>query len=571
MQQLHLVGFTTDLESLILSARRGSKSGGFVVPLDDHLLEVVAEALKMRRTAAGEEGESALERALAAESAPAIRQESWLKPREIQARLRAGRTIEAVAAEAGVDEEWVERFAAPVFAERSQIIRRARDATFSTARKGESSEPLGVSVRWNVADRGVRLTDDEFDARWGAYQLQDELWVVRFEFVSRGRQQAAEWTFDASEATLASRNRLASDLGLLDAARRRRKPPEFTAPPRRSAPPEDPDAGATAEKPAQRPAKKAGRKATKKASSKASKAKKARKAKKASKGRTAKGSETARSAKRTAKKAAPAKRTAKKTPTRKAAAKKAAEKKATKKTAAAKKAGAKRAAGKSPSKAAKKTAAAKRTAKKVPAKAPVKKAAARKASPKRAGAKKAAKKTSKAQRSNKRTPPRAASARPAVRPVAGPSLARPPERPPMRPRPSAATFAASTREDRDGAQERRERDRREQRRRRRAQERPDRDTIEEPAPGPIAGERAPEGLATAGEPEIEQAADQPPPPGEAPASEQPVVRIRAAQVGGERRPRQRTGPDGEVRRLESTPLRPAIPVTRPRRRRWRRS
>ena len=44
MQQLHLVGFTTDLQGLIFSARRGAKSGSFVVQLDQKLVETIAEA-----------------------------------------------------------------------------------------------------------------------------------------------------------------------------------------------------------------------------------------------------------------------------------------------------------------------------------------------------------------------------------------------------------------------------------------------------------------------------------------------------------------------------------------------
>ena len=43
MQDLHLVGFTTDRRHLIFSARRGAKSGSFLVPVDEELVSVVAE------------------------------------------------------------------------------------------------------------------------------------------------------------------------------------------------------------------------------------------------------------------------------------------------------------------------------------------------------------------------------------------------------------------------------------------------------------------------------------------------------------------------------------------------
>ena len=42
MQQLHMVGFTTDHRGLIFSVRRGAKSGGFVVKLDDSVMTLLA-------------------------------------------------------------------------------------------------------------------------------------------------------------------------------------------------------------------------------------------------------------------------------------------------------------------------------------------------------------------------------------------------------------------------------------------------------------------------------------------------------------------------------------------------
>src|SRR2546423_9900615 len=44
VQKLHLVGFTTDLDGLIFSARKGSKAGGYLIPLDKQLLATIAEA-----------------------------------------------------------------------------------------------------------------------------------------------------------------------------------------------------------------------------------------------------------------------------------------------------------------------------------------------------------------------------------------------------------------------------------------------------------------------------------------------------------------------------------------------
>jgi hypothetical protein len=213
MQKLHPVGFTAELDGLILSARKGSKTGGFVVPVDGKLLKLLADADRDRdRTAKGaEHGSPRL-----------VRPESALNPREMQDRIRSGWSIEEVAAEAGVDVDWVRRFASPVLAEVGRVIDRAKAATFDKPRVGLSSLPLGAAVRRNVADRGVRILDEELDECWSAYQLADGEWIVRFEYTSRGRLQEAEWVFDIATEELLSNSRLASQIGHV--ARRRSRP-----------------------------------------------------------------------------------------------------------------------------------------------------------------------------------------------------------------------------------------------------------------------------------------------------------------------------------------------------------
>ncbi len=218
VQQLHLVGVTTDHDSLIFSVRKGAKSGSYVLPLDDALLQALADAVRRRSAESGD-----LELPVELDTpAPSPRRQSQLSPREIQDRLRAGRSLEEIAAVAGVGEEWVARFAAPVEAERSQIVHRARQLIYPKPRRGDSAEPLGLSVRWNLAERGLRLTNDEFDAAWSGYQVTDETWMVTFAFVSRKRAQEAEWEVDLRTNELVGRNRLASDLGYVEAGRRRR-------------------------------------------------------------------------------------------------------------------------------------------------------------------------------------------------------------------------------------------------------------------------------------------------------------------------------------------------------------
>jgi hypothetical protein len=244
MQKLHLVGFTADFDGLIFSARKGAKSGNFVVPLDGRLLKQIAEAERLRGGGPARPDEHRLN------SPRLVRPESALNPREMQDRIRSGWTLDEVAAEAGVDLDWVRRFAAPVLAEVGRVVERARDSVYDKPRFGLSSLPLGASVRRNVLDRGVRLLDEDLDDAWTAYQLDEDIWVVRFAYTSRGRLQEAEWLYDVESEELSSRNRLASQLGHVARGRKRSTAPAVSAVPKPS------KATAQAAKAASRPATK---------------------------------------------------------------------------------------------------------------------------------------------------------------------------------------------------------------------------------------------------------------------------------------------------------------------------
>jgi hypothetical protein len=224
MEKLHPVGFTAELDGLLLSARKGAKTGRFVVPLDGRLLKMLADADRERERVAKD--------AASANAPRLVRPESALSPREMQDRIRSGWSIDEVAAEAGVDRDWVRRFAAPVFAEIGRVVDRAREATFDKPRFGPSSLPLGAAVRRNVAERGVRIAEEDLDDAWSAYQLADDQWVVQFAYTSRGRQQEAEWLFDLATGELVSHNRLAAQVGHV--ARRRARSAASSAPARKA-------------------------------------------------------------------------------------------------------------------------------------------------------------------------------------------------------------------------------------------------------------------------------------------------------------------------------------------------
>ena len=84
--------------------------------------------------------------------------ESALSPREIQTRIRSGESVEDVARVAGVDRDRVERFAAPVIAERDHVAGLAMAS--SARRRGETSShrTLRGVLTERLLGRGVEST-----------------------------------------------------------------------------------------------------------------------------------------------------------------------------------------------------------------------------------------------------------------------------------------------------------------------------------------------------------------------------------------------------------------------------
>jgi len=206
VQKLHLVGFTTDREGLILSVRRGARSGSYVLAIDDAIEEAVDD-LRARRAQTDDDAADAE----AAARPPRV--ESALPVREIQARLRQGRTVAEVAKAAGVDEAWVERFAPPVLAERAQVITRVLGIPLRRARLGASRLPIGDAVRHHLADRGVALTADEFEGSWSAQQVSDGRWSVRFTFQYRGKPRTLRYDLDEATGEVSTTDRTSGQLG----------------------------------------------------------------------------------------------------------------------------------------------------------------------------------------------------------------------------------------------------------------------------------------------------------------------------------------------------------------------
>ncbi|MBP0936762.1 DUF3071 domain-containing protein [Streptomyces sp. KCTC 0041BP] len=120
-----------------------------------------------------------------------IEVESHLRPRDIQARIRAGASAEEVAQLAGIPVDRVRRFEGPVLAERAFMAERARKTP--VRRPGENTGPqLGEAVQERLTLRGV----DKESVQWDSWRRDDGTWEVLLVYRVVGETHSASWSYD---------------------------------------------------------------------------------------------------------------------------------------------------------------------------------------------------------------------------------------------------------------------------------------------------------------------------------------------------------------------------------------
>ncbi|MEZ0363790.1 septation protein SepH [Mycobacterium sp. pUA109] len=99
---------------------------------------------------------------------------SMLRPKEIQSRIRAGASVEQVAAAAGVDIARVERFAHPV------LLERARAAELATAAHPVLADGPSVLTLLEVITSALVARGLSTDSTtWDAWRNEDGRWTVQ--------------------------------------------------------------------------------------------------------------------------------------------------------------------------------------------------------------------------------------------------------------------------------------------------------------------------------------------------------------------------------------------------------
>jgi len=138
-----------------------------------------------------------------------IELESQMRPREIQARIRAGASVEQVATVAGMPVERVDRFAYPILLERSRTAELAQRA-HPVRDDGPDVRTLGEVVSATFGQRGA----DYSTAVWDSWRGEDGKWVVQLRWKAGRSDNRAHWTFHpgAHGGTVTVLDEMAADL-----------------------------------------------------------------------------------------------------------------------------------------------------------------------------------------------------------------------------------------------------------------------------------------------------------------------------------------------------------------------
>jgi len=122
-----------------------------------------------------------------------IELESQLRPRDIQARIRAGQTAEEVAAAAGIPLERVRRFEGPVLGERQYVAETAQRGAVRLARHGDGAPPpLGETVTARLKPHGVTAEA----LAWDSWRRDDGKWIVQVTYELEGSREQGRFVFD---------------------------------------------------------------------------------------------------------------------------------------------------------------------------------------------------------------------------------------------------------------------------------------------------------------------------------------------------------------------------------------
>ncbi|WP_320779987.1 septation protein SepH [Streptomyces sp. CRN 30] len=170
MPELRVVAVSNDGTRLVLKAADATE---YTLPIDERL----RAAVRGDRPRLGQ-----IE----------IEVESHLRPRDIQARIRAGASAEEVAQLAGIPVDRVRRFEGPVLAERAFMAERARKTPVRRPGENAAGPQLGEAVQERLLLRGA----EKDTVQWDSWRRDDGTWEVLLVYRVAGEPHSASWTYD---------------------------------------------------------------------------------------------------------------------------------------------------------------------------------------------------------------------------------------------------------------------------------------------------------------------------------------------------------------------------------------
>ena len=190
MRELTLIGLDVDGNHVICEG--GDPADKFLVRVDDRLRAAVRG-----------------DRAGLVQSKKDSEVKGMLRPRDIQARIRAGASVEELAESSGVDVSKIERFANPV------LLERARAAELATAAHpvladGPAVETLLETISFSLAERGMSSEA----TNWDAWRTDDGRWTIRMSWQAGMSENFAHFRFTpgAHGGTVTAIDEAASEL-----------------------------------------------------------------------------------------------------------------------------------------------------------------------------------------------------------------------------------------------------------------------------------------------------------------------------------------------------------------------
>lgn len=124
------------------------------------------------------------------------REAGKVRPREIQALIRAGKTRAQVMELTGLDDVDIERFEEPVLAERRYVLERAHAVPVRADAHADEDQRFGTVIAERLIGLGAEASD------WSSWRDEEAGWMIGLEFISYDVAHRAVWAFEHRKGAL---------------------------------------------------------------------------------------------------------------------------------------------------------------------------------------------------------------------------------------------------------------------------------------------------------------------------------------------------------------------------------